>query len=405
MTLQDRPLVKRSNAIRDSEVPKYVGKLERFLGHGALSQAQLDLDRELSHHGRVYRYWAQELRPWLFALRHYDQITSNGVPMRLKWPAPVREMVGDALKIASLHHCMPDDVRAKYRGDLLAGQHHDFMVEIHAAWHYWLEGYDVRWYPLSHEKQPEFRVRGGGLDFDVECRRFSQDLSEQIKTPAVADTCDTLYEVLLRRGLWGEVRVEFADEFRFDPTLARRWPQAMEEALDAEKTSIELDRVSLVFELNPSPSRLYTTEELATLALLNQHPEASCLLCRREGDSGIDPVVFRCRGPRKAPNELRDYIYKALKTKVTTQLAEDRAGVLFVRFTGVRDPRVFDESEGISQSLARLFARPHLSAVVLCCDDVAETDGSDIVHSRPAIVFKNRASAFPDVANARHVST
>ena len=85
MTLQNRPLVKRSNTIRDSEVPKYVGKLKRFLGHGALSQAQLDLDRELSHHGRVYRYWAQELRPWLFALRNYDQITSNGMWIACRW--------------------------------------------------------------------------------------------------------------------------------------------------------------------------------------------------------------------------------------------------------------------------------------------------------------------------------
>ena len=113
----------------------------------------------------------------------------------------IQKLVGDGLMIASLHRGMPDDVRVKYRKDLLTRQHGDFMFEISTAWHYYLKGFDIQWYPLGHNQCPEFRVRGGGLDFDVECRRFSLDVSERIKTSTMADLCDGLHKVLVDNGV------------------------------------------------------------------------------------------------------------------------------------------------------------------------------------------------------------
>ena len=55
MTQQDLPLSRRNNEIKDSEIPKYVGKLRVFLGHEALAKAQADLDKDLLHHGWCYR--------------------------------------------------------------------------------------------------------------------------------------------------------------------------------------------------------------------------------------------------------------------------------------------------------------------------------------------------------------
>ena len=405
MALLDRPLNRRSNGIKDSEVPKYVGKLKGFLGHEALAKAQADLDKDLAHHGCCYRNWAQELRPWLFAFRMYDQETKNGVHMPNKWPMEIRELAGDALMIASLHSGMPEEVKAKYRKDLLLRQHNDFMVEIHAAWHYHLEGYDVQWYPLGHTKCPEFRVQGEGLDFDVECRRFGWDMSDHVKNPAIADICDTIYDVILAHGLWGEVRVEFSDNFRFDPGRTQQWSQALAHALVATQTTIKLDsRVLLTLELKPSPSRKYTQDELVDLARNQQHPESSFLQSKREGELGFDPVVFRCCGPRKTPEELRDYIYKTLKKKVSTQLSTNRPGVAVVRFSGIRDPNVFSDSEGMKDALRKLFGRRHLAAIVLKCDGLTETGAIDILHSTPAIVFRNPETDFPRVAVAQHLS-
>jgi hypothetical protein len=405
MTSQDLPLSQRNNEIKDSEVPKYVGKLKGFLGHEALAKAQADLDKDLSHHGRCYRNWAQKLRPWLFAFRMYDQETKNGICIPKKWPIEIREMVGDALMISSLHHSMLEDVKAKYRKDLLTDQHNDFMAEIHAAWQYYLQGFDVQWSPLGQDSCPEFRVCGGGLDFNVECRRFTWDLSEHVKTPALADACDMIYEVLRNHNLWGEVRVEFITDFRSDPGRIHQWSEILARALDASQTTIELDpSVRLTLELKAAPSRTYELEELDALARDQQHPARSFLLCRQEGKLSFDPVVFRCYGPRKTSKQLRDYIYKTLKGKVTTQLSPDRAGVIVVRFNGIRDPHVFNESKGISDALSKLFERQHLAAVVMQCEGIAESSTGSILYSTPSVVFRNPVTAFPNVAVAKHLS-
>lgn len=404
MTPQDRPLSRRNNEIKYSEVPKYMGKLKGFLGHEALAKAQADLNKDLSHHGGCYRKWVQGLKPWLFAFRLYDEVTENGIHLPNTWPREIREMVGDALMIASMYRHMPEEVREKYRKDLLLAQHNDFMVEIHAAWHYHLEGYDVQWYPLGHTKCPEFRVQGAGLDFDIECRRFGLDLTEHVKTPAIADTCDTIYDVLVAHGLWGEVRVELSDNFRFDPGHTRQWVETLTQALVGTPTTIQLDSgVLLKLNLKPSPSRKYTPEELVDLARDQQHPESSFLRSKREGEAGLDPVVFRCRGPRKTPKELRDYIYKTLKEKVSTQLSADRAGVAVIRFSGVRDPNVFSDSEGMKDVLRKLFERRHLAAIVLKCDDLTEAGAADILHSTRAIVFENTETDYPQVTAAQHL--
>jgi hypothetical protein len=405
MTQQDLPLSRRNNEIKDSEVPKYVGKLRGFLGHEALAKAQANLDKDLSHHGLCYRNWAQKLRPWLFAFRMYDQETKSGICVPKKWTTEIREMVGDALIISSLHHSMPEDVKAKYRKDLLTDQHDDFMAEIHTAWHYYLQGFDVQWSPLGQDSCPEFRVCGGGLDFNVECRRFTWDMSEHVKTPAIADTCDTIYEVLRAHNLWGEVRVEFVNDFRFDPGRIHQWSATLARALDASQTAIELDpSVRLTLELKTAPSRTYVPEELVALARDQQYPERSFIRYKQEGELRFDPVVFRCCGPRKTSKQLRDYIYKTLKEKVTTQLSPDRAGVIVARFNGIRDPHVFIESKGINDALSKLFERQHLAAVLMQCEGVARSSMGSILYSTPSVVFRNPFAAFPHVAAAKHLS-
>lgn len=407
MTLQNRQLHPRSNTIKDSEIPKYVEKLRGFLGYKALAKAQADLDKDLSHHGGCYRIWEQHLKPWLFAIRTYDLITNNGIHIPRAWPIEIRRLAGDALMIASLHHGMTEEVRDKYRKDLLLSQHNDFMLEISSAWHYYLEGYDVQWYPLGHAKCPEFRVRGGGLDFDVECRRFGLDMSERVKTPVIADVCDTIYKELLPHNVWGEVKLLLEDNFAFDPGCRSRWSQTLTRALNANQTTIQLDPcVQLTLELTPSPSRTYSPKELDDIARDKDSSERSYLESKRKrnGELCFDPIVFRCCGPRKTPTELRDYIYRTLKEKVTSQLAPDRAGVIIVRFTGLRSPHVFNDTEGIQDALRKLFERPHLAAVILQCEEIAKADGNSILYSDPSAVFKNGQTAFPQVAEAKHMS-
>ena len=201
------------------------------------------------------------------------------------------------------------------------------------------------------------------------------------------------------------MRVEFITDFRSDPGRIHQWSEILARALDVSQTTIELDpSVRLTLELKAAPSRTYELEELDALARDQQHPARSFLLCRQEGKLNFDPVVFRCYGPRKTSKQLRDYIYKTLKGKVNTQLSPDRAGVIVVRFNGIRDPHVFNESKGINAALSKLFERQHLAAVVMQCEVIAESGMGSILYSTPSVVFRNPVTAFPNVAVAKHLS-
>ena len=171
-----------------------------------------------------------------------------------------------------------------------------------------------------------------------------------------------------------------------------------------EQGTVQLGQdVLLTLNVKPSPSQKYTREELAELALDQQYPEAIWLVSKRDGELGVDPVVFRCRGLRKTPNELRDHIYNTLKNKVATQLSPDRAGVVVASFSGIGDPRVFNESEGMKEAIAKLFSRRYLAALVLKCHGIMETGTASFLHSTPANLFTNPETDFPQVAEAKHL--
>ncbi len=398
MSVGDQPLRRRSNDILSSDVHKHIQGFIGFFGAEALSKAQSDLDKTLLHHGRCYHMWMQQVHPWLFALRLYSKIIQGHVRA---WPKEIQLLAGDAFMILSLANKMPEPVREKYRKDLLTMQHSDFIFEIHAAWHYYLQGYDVVWYPLSHVKSTEFRIRGGGIDFDVECRRFSLDAGHRIKMGAMADVCDMMDSVLQQYKYWGEITVVFTEDIRFKTTQARQWKQAFQHAVTSGETQLQLnDGPLLTLKLESSPSSSYATEELPRIVT---DSEATWILSRVDSSLCFDPVVFRCQGVRKNLVELQEYIYKTLRSKIRTQLSGSRAGVLYVRFTGIKDPKIFKESERVQEVKDKLFSHDHLAAMVFLCDEDSEIDGGAVVHSFPSILYRNRRTSHQAVARANHV--
>ena len=79
----------------------------------------------------------------------------------------------------------------------------------------------------------------------------------------------------------------------------------------------------------------------------------------------MEPVLCPCCRPRKTPKALRDYIYKSLKEKVSRQLSGARAGVAFAHFSGIHNPNVFNDAEGIQDVIRKLFTRRQLATMIL----------------------------------------
>lgn len=80
-----------------------------------------------------------------------------------------------------------------------------------------------------------------------------------------------------------------------------------------------------------------------------------------------------------------------------------RAGVVFAKFTGLKNPTVFSESGGMQGAIRRLFRHDQLAAIVLLCDEISERDNGTIVHSSPSILFRNPTTSYPGVAAGKHL--
>ncbi|UXI66124.1 hypothetical protein [Tahibacter amnicola] len=395
----------RNNAVYPADVPRYVRLLKGFLGHQALANSQRRLDDELSHHGLCYRHLAMERRPWLFAVREYDAATLGGLRTLRQYPIDFQLLAGDGLLLSSLHGLMSPAVRAKYARDLLLDTHLDYMHELRTAWQYYLRGFHLIWPEPGQIRGPEFRVSGGGQDFDVECRHFGTDFSQVAKSPAVTSLCDVVYEVLAAQNRWGEVNLEIRDGYVFDSSQVKGWRRTLREAIEAGTADFELGpTVGVRWQIQPSPSPELTAKDVAALRRGTEPGQFTCVCTKQRNGSGVEAVAMRCSTPRRTGFDLRDHLYSTLKAKVKLQLGSDRAGVLVVKFSGISDRTVFEESEGMRSVLGRLFQQPQLSTVIFRCADVIESSDHLTVSSGPAVVYHNPHASYPAVQQFRHLS-
>lgn len=394
--MPDQSLSPRDAAVYLQTVPRYIRLLKGFFGYERLARAQRLLDQELAHHGLCYRYIAMERRPWLFALRDYDALTLGGTRTLATYPLNVQLLAGAGLMLSHLYSCMSQAVREKYAADLLLDTFGDFSHELDMAWQYYRLGFFLAWYEPGQKRNPEFRVFGGGFDVDVECRRIATDFSERVKSSQVADTCDVVYRALAEENRWGDVDLEIRSGFRFDASLRKPWRRQLKDALRGGATQIELGpNLSLRWALKTDPSPEFTAAELEVMGRNKAADQFTCLCSKRRENVGFEPVLLRCRGPRRTAEELRDDLYAIFKDKVKLQLREDRPGLLAIKADGVIDPIVFNDSEGIQAILARLFKHRQLVAVIFRCDAVVEESVFTTVSNDSAVIFYNQNTAFP----------
>jgi hypothetical protein len=301
---------------------------------------------------------------------------------------------------------MTATVRAKYATDLLLDSYQDFVHELRTAWRYLRLGYAINWYEPNQERHPEFRVIGFGQDVDVECRRIRMDHNDKIKSPAVAQTCDEFYRTLRKYQRWGTISAEIPEGYRFDSSRRKSWHRNLGQALSDDVRNITLDgQIMLDLDLQLAPSREFTPEEMQRWIHEGATDQFSFVATDPDAGRGRNPVVIRCRGPRRSPTEFRDSLYSTFREKVALQLHQDRPGLLVVLVEGVREPDVFLESDGFKSIVGRLFKQPQLVSIIVLCQESVSSDESGIASTTSAAVFHNPDNSFPGANAMSHFAS
>jgi hypothetical protein len=90
--------------------------------------------------------------------------------------------MGDAKKISILQKNMPKKVKHNFKKNLIdENRAFDYLFELQIAWHFHVKGCEIQWYDEESYRHPEFLVKSPELEFNVECKRISVDISRRIR--------------------------------------------------------------------------------------------------------------------------------------------------------------------------------------------------------------------------------
>ena len=168
------------NDIHDYQARGIIKKLISFFGTSNIEKALKKYDLALNSAGPIYRdYYIKTRHPWFEFIKRFYELDKKGKSIKNHIDINLKRLAGDAKKLSILQRNMPQNVRNKFKQDLLdENRAVDFLFELHIAWHYYLKGYEIEWY--EEENCPEFLVKTPKLQFNVECKRVSVDIARKI---------------------------------------------------------------------------------------------------------------------------------------------------------------------------------------------------------------------------------
>jgi len=169
--------------IYDYEVGRLIHRLISFLGENEIEKRLRKYHDALQSGGPVFRkYYLQTRHPWWASLDEFFALEQAGKSIKRHLSRSLKLLAGDARVITILNRFMPENVRRKYRQDLMDDERaKDYLFELHIAWHFHLMGCTIEWLTNDAVKHSEFLVKSESLEFLVECKRVSIDLSRKIR--------------------------------------------------------------------------------------------------------------------------------------------------------------------------------------------------------------------------------
>lgn len=174
---------KQFSDIYYSEIPSLIRKLIGFLGEAEVKRHLDRYEAALRDAGPFFRKYYLEIRnPWSAALTQYINLEKKGLTIQKHLTKDILRLVADAKKINFLQKRMPEEVKEKFRKDLLDDEAaYAYLFELNIAWHFAIRKYDLKWLKSDTGRHSEFIVKAPDLEFEVECKRITADASRKIR--------------------------------------------------------------------------------------------------------------------------------------------------------------------------------------------------------------------------------
>jgi len=144
----------------------------------------------------------------LSALEQYYELTNKAKSIHRNLTPELQALANDANKVITLQNKMSHSVKNKYKRAFLDSNNaRNYLFEIHIAWHFFANGYDIQWYQDDSSKHAEFIVKLSALQFNVECKRITVDIARKIHRKDFYGFADKLIPEIKKRNYGGRLDI------------------------------------------------------------------------------------------------------------------------------------------------------------------------------------------------------
>ncbi|MBL7152839.1 MAG: hypothetical protein ISS79_03925 [Phycisphaerae bacterium] len=323
--------------IYENKAGSLINKLVGFLGEPNVKRCLQRHERSLKSAGPIFReYYLKKRHPWLSALEQYYELTNKAKSIHKHLTPELQALAIDAKKVIALQNKVSDSVKKKYKRVLLDSNHaHNYLFEIHVAWHFFANGHDIQWYEDDSSKQPEFIVKLPGLQFNVECKRISVDIARKIHRKDFYGFADKLIPEIEKINYAG--RLDIILEERLKSSNCNKLCMEVMKVMNggmlqgdceiAPFGSLALDMSyasGVSIDMNESMEKLY--ERKADEA-------CGAIFARSEGGKPVDPIELTVMS--KKADEVLDTIKDRISEAAEEQLDVSKPGLIACFLEGI----------------------------------------------------------------------
>lgn len=259
----------------------------------------------------------------------------------------------------------------------------------------------IAWLPAD-QSGPEYIVRSGGLEWEVECKRQSSMVVEQLSENEADALAAAIIGAIQSAGLMGDVSITMPASF--DPSTIID-PSGVIEALGKTDLIGKIAEclpggICVEGQLYPSNGQVIEGDKWEALARSQSREGArGYYFARNVGGLPADRITVQVVGPRRTGAALAEYLWERKFSRAAGQCSGQRAGVLVFEWDGLESPTVFAESEGIRELLGRTFNEfRNIAAIAMRCDPPPERVNGRVDFSVGAYVAKSSVTDYPQVA-------
>jgi len=391
--------------IHDYEASRLINKLYCFLGPANVGRALEKHKRSLDLSGFIVReYTLKHKHPWWNAFIAFFELKKGGKSIKRNLTPEIKMLAADAKRIITLQKFMPISVQNKYKRDLIdSDSAFNYLFEIHIAWHFYLQGNELQWYEDDGEKHPEFLVRTPNFNFDVECKKISDDISRQIKDKDFNQLAQKLLPEIEVQGYGGNVDIILNGRLYGSQinTLASEILKLIKSGNVRSKYAVSQGQISL--NLNKRSGKIVNAIERLRMKSTSG-TRAAFLSSRKIGDNFIDPIEISLKS--KKPDKVLEGIYDKVHEAAKNQLNKSMPGIIVCFLEGVYDLRDLSSNSGLQLMTCKLLNKEelsHIAGIGYCSEVQIHRFSNSETYDNQALFFKNPNCKFEVIKPYRFI--